>query len=91
MQRVERRQPESIGTLEQMKELAHQLRSPARRRFSFARQEATSVRSAGSVGTLLEGSVRKAENRLRVTVQLIEVRSGYHRLSQRFDRTLEAR
>ena len=49
------------------------------------------MRSAGSVGTLLEGSVRKAENRLRVTVQLIEVRSGYHRLSQRFDRTLEAR
>jgi adenylate cyclase len=41
------------------------------------------------VGTLLEGSVRKAENRLRVTVQLIEVRSGYHRWSQRFDRRLD--
>ena len=39
------------------------------------------------VGTLLEGSVRKAGNRLRVTVQLIEVASGYHRWSQRFDRT----
>jgi len=38
------------------------------------------------VGTLLEGSVRKAANRLRVTVQLIEVASGYHRWSQRFDR-----
>src|SRR4029077_3453027 len=42
-----------------------------------------------AVGTLLEGSVRKAENRLRVTVQLIEVKSGYHRWSQRFDRTLD--
>jgi TolB-like protein len=42
-----------------------------------------------SVGTLLEGSVRKAQDRLRVTVQLIEVASGYHRWSQRFDRTLD--
>jgi TolB-like protein/Tfp pilus assembly protein PilF len=41
------------------------------------------------VGTLLEGSVRKADNRLRVTVQLIEVATGYHRWSKRFDRTLD--
>jgi len=41
------------------------------------------------VETLLEGSVRKSGNNLRVTVQLIEVSSGFHRWSQRFDRTLE--
>jgi len=41
------------------------------------------------VGTLLEGSVRKADDRLRVTVQLIEVATGFHRWSQRFDRTLD--
>jgi adenylate cyclase len=41
------------------------------------------------VETLLEGSVRKSGNKLRVTVQLIEVPSGYHRWSQRFDRLLE--
>jgi tetratricopeptide (TPR) repeat protein len=41
------------------------------------------------VGTLLEGSVRKAEDRLRVTVQLVEVATGYHRWSQRFDRRLD--
>jgi TolB-like protein/tetratricopeptide (TPR) repeat protein len=41
------------------------------------------------VGSLLEGSVRKADDRLRVTVQLIEVATGYHRWSQRFDRTLD--
>jgi adenylate cyclase len=41
------------------------------------------------VGTLLEGSVRKADDRLRITVQLIEVATGYHRWSQRFDRTLD--
>jgi TolB-like protein len=41
------------------------------------------------VATLLEGSVRKADDRLRVTVQLIEVASGYHRWAQRFDRRLD--
>ena len=34
-----------------------------------------------NVDTLLEGSVRKADNRLRVTVQLIEVATGYHHWS----------
>ena len=38
-----------------------------------------------NVETLLEGSVRKSDERLRVTVQLIEVASGYHRWSHRFD------
>ena len=41
------------------------------------------------VGTLLEGSVRKANDHLRVTVQLVEVSTGHHRWSQRFDRPLE--
>jgi len=40
------------------------------------------------VGTLLEGSVRKSGDQLRVTVQLIEVATGFHRWSRRFDRTL---
>jgi adenylate cyclase len=50
------------------------------------------VRAVGQklgVGTLLEGSVRKAGDRLRVTVQLIEVATGFHRWSRRFDRTLD--
>ena len=41
------------------------------------------------VGTLLEGSVRKSDDRLRVTVQLIDVATGYHRWSDRFDRRLD--
>ena len=41
------------------------------------------------VGTLLEGSVRKAGNRLRVTAQLINVRDGYHLWSERYDRDLD--
>lgn len=47
------------------------------------------ARSQLAVGTLLEGSVRKADSRLRVTVQLIEVATGYHRWSRRFDRMLD--
>ena len=39
------------------------------------------------VGTLLEGSVRKAGDRLRVTVQLIDVATGYHKWSEKFERS----
>jgi TolB-like protein len=39
-----------------------------------------------SVGSLLEGSVRKAGNRLRITVQLIDVATGYHQWSEKFER-----
>src|SRR5437773_4317004 len=41
------------------------------------------------VNTVLEGSVRKAGNRLRVTAQLINVSDGYHLWSERYDRQLE--
>jgi adenylate cyclase len=41
------------------------------------------------VGTVLEGSIRKAGNRLRVTVQLIDVRSQGHLWSQSYDRELD--
>jgi serine/threonine-protein kinase len=41
------------------------------------------------VDKLLEGSVRKAGDRVRVTAQLINVADGYHIWSERFDRTME--
>jgi len=41
------------------------------------------------VDTVLEGSVRKAGDRLRISVQLIDVLNGYHLWSERFDRTME--
>jgi TolB-like protein/Flp pilus assembly protein TadD len=40
------------------------------------------------VGTVLEGSVRKAGTRLRITAQLVDVDSGYHLWSERYDREL---
>src|SRR5438552_8628390 len=41
------------------------------------------------VHTVLEGSVRKAGNRLRVTAQLVNAANGYHLWSERYDRQLE--
>ncbi|MEX2302246.1 MAG: protein kinase [Bryobacterales bacterium] len=41
------------------------------------------------VQTVLEGSVRKAGNLLRITVQHINVGDGYHLWSQRYDREME--
>ena len=42
-----------------------------------------------SVGTVLEGSVRKVGNRLRINAQLINADDGYHLWSERFDRTMD--
>jgi len=42
-----------------------------------------------NVNTVLEGSVRKAGNKLRVSAQLIDVAEGYHLWSERYDRQLE--
>jgi serine/threonine protein kinase/tetratricopeptide (TPR) repeat protein len=38
--------------------------------------------------TLLEGSVRRSGSRLRVTAQLVDVETGYHLWSERFDREM---
>jgi adenylate cyclase len=53
---------------------------------------ATNAREIGKelgVAYLLEGSVQKAGNRLRITVQLIETEGGAHVWSSRYDGTLE--
>ena len=41
------------------------------------------------VSTLLEGSVRKAGDRLRITAQLIDVTNGYHLWSEQYDREMK--
>lgn len=40
------------------------------------------------VATVLEGSVRRAGSKLRITAQLISVKDGYHLWSERYDREL---
>jgi serine/threonine protein kinase/Flp pilus assembly protein TadD len=65
----------------------------ASRTSSFRFREASAdIRSIGgelNVTAVLEGSVRKAGNRIRVTAQLIDVSSGFHLWSERYDRDLE--
>ena len=41
------------------------------------------------VSTVLEGSVRKQGNRLRITVQLINVEDGFHLWSEKYDRNMD--
>jgi serine/threonine protein kinase/Tfp pilus assembly protein PilF len=47
------------------------------------------VGDALRVNYILEGSVRTAGNRIRITAQLISVRDGYHLWAERFDRMAE--
>jgi TolB-like protein/Tfp pilus assembly protein PilF len=59
--------------------------------FSFKGKE-IDIREIGhklNVSTVLEGSVRKAGNRLRITAQMINVSDGYHLWSERYDRELK--
>jgi TolB-like protein/Flp pilus assembly protein TadD len=56
--------------------------------FSF-RGRAEDVREIGrklNVGTVLEGSVRRLGDRLRVSAQLIDAQDGYHLWSERYER-----
>ena len=68
------------------------LRVPARTSsFYFKGQHATiaEIAKALSVSHVLEGSVRKAGNTIRVTAQLIRADNGYHLWSQTYDRDLK--
>ncbi|MEE4163798.1 MAG: winged helix-turn-helix domain-containing protein [Woeseiaceae bacterium] len=64
----------------------------ASRTSSFAyRAAGTDTRAIADelgVATVLEGSVRKSEGRIRVTAQLIDAASGYHLWSDSYDREL---
>src|SRR6185295_4252338 len=42
-----------------------------------------------NVATVLDGSVRKAGSRVRISVQLVKVSDGYHLWSETYDQTLE--
>ncbi len=79
---------EIINALTQVRDLRVVARTSA---FSFKGQN-VDIREIGqklNVKAVLEGSVRKAGNRLRITAQLINVADGYHLWSERYDRVLE--
>jgi serine/threonine protein kinase/Flp pilus assembly protein TadD len=54
--------------------------------FKGSSMDAREIGKALGVDVLLEGSVRKAENRLRITAQLINVADGYQLWSDRYER-----
>lgn len=56
--------------------------------FKGRNEELRAVGEALGVAHILEGSVRKAGNELRITAQLINAATGYHLWSQTFDRDL---
>ncbi|HVF40431.1 MAG TPA: protein kinase [Gemmatimonadaceae bacterium] len=68
------------------------MRVPARTT-SFAYKRSTEdVRSVGhklGVASVLEGSIRRVGNRLRVTAQLINVSDGFNLWSERYDREMK--
>jgi len=65
----------------------------ASRTSSFAfREQRTNVRAIGidlNVETVLEGSVQRQGNRLRVSARLVDVDNGYHLWSESYDRQIE--
>lgn len=79
---------EIINALAQIKELHVVARSSA---FSFKGKH-VDPRTVGehlNVRTVLEGSVRTADNRLRITVQLVNAADGYHLWSERYEREMK--
>jgi len=78
---------EIINALTQLKDL----RVAARTSSFMFKGQSTDIAEVGrklKVNSVLEGSVRKVENKLRITAQLINVADGYHLWSEKFDREL---
>jgi serine/threonine protein kinase/TolA-binding protein len=77
-----------INSLTKIKDFKVVARTSA---FSFKGKD-VDIRDIGKqldVNKVLEGSVQKAGNRLRITAQLINVSDGYHLWSERFDRNMD--
>jgi TolB-like protein len=79
---------ELLNLLAQIPELHVAARTSS---FSFKGEkiDIPSVATKLNVANVLEGSVRKAGNRVRITTQLIRAANGYHLWSETYDRTLE--
>ena len=57
--------------------------------FRGANVDAREIGKRLGVETLLDGSIRKAGKRVRISVQLIDANNGYQLWSERFDREIE--
>ena len=79
---------ELLNVLSQLPELRVASRTSA---FSFKGKDVgiDSIARALNVRYVLEGSVRKAGDQVRITAQLIDASTGYHLWSQTYDRELK--
>jgi len=79
---------EIINALAQIKELHVVARSSA---FSFKGKhiDPRTIGEQLKVRTLLEGSLRRSGDHLRITVQLVNAADGYHLWSERYDREMK--
>ena len=79
---------EILNALSQVEDLRVAARTSS---FSF-KGKAAEISEIGArlgVSNVLEGSVRRAGDRVRVTVQLVDVRNGFHLWSERYDRQMQ--
>jgi len=79
---------ELINRLSNIKEL----RVPARTSVFMFKGKAEDIREIGrklNVQTILEGSIRKVGNQLRVTAQMVNIADGYHLWSDTYDREIK--
>jgi serine/threonine protein kinase/Flp pilus assembly protein TadD len=58
-------------------------------RFRNSTEELAVIGEKLNVSTLVEGSVRKSGNRVRISVQLVKVSDGFHLWSETYDRTFD--
>jgi len=79
---------EILNRLASIRELQVAARTSA---FSFKgqNQDVREIAQILGVGSILEGSVRKAGNQVRITAQLIRASDGFHLWSEAYDRKLE--
>ncbi len=79
---------ELINALTKVKQLQVASRTSSFQ-FKGAGYDISAIGKKLNVQTVLEGSLRKAGNRIRITAQLVNVADGYHLWSEKYDREME--
>jgi TolB-like protein len=79
---------EQIMSLSKIRELSVIARTSVMK-YKGSMKGASEIGKELSAGTLMEGSVRKAGNRLRISVQLIDTKTEDHIWAQNYDRELD--
>ncbi|HET9951993.1 MAG TPA: protein kinase [Candidatus Eisenbacteria bacterium] len=79
---------ELLGTLAKIGGL-HVAARTSSFQFKGTKDDIATIGRKLKVATLLEGSVRKSGNRVRISVQLVKVSDGFHVWSETYDRTLD--